>query len=86
MAITKDSALHQRRFGRNMGLGLVLLGFAALVFGLTIAKVQTGASLEGFDHQPRVSITPATETVSRPAAPVIAPGAPVAPATTGSGQ
>jgi len=77
MAITRDTELHKRRFGRNLGLGLVLLGFAALVFGLTIVKVQTGGSMEAFDHQPRVSLTPATEPVQRPAAPVIAPGAPV---------
>ncbi len=31
--------LHKRRFGRNLGLGLVLAGFVALIFGLTIAKV-----------------------------------------------
>ncbi|WP_166433966.1 hypothetical protein [Roseovarius spongiae] len=31
--------LHKRRFSRNLGLGLVLAAFVALVFGLTIAKV-----------------------------------------------
>lgn len=76
MAITKDTELHRRRFGRNMGLGLVLVGFAALVFGLTIVKVQSGGKIEAYDHQPRVSMTPATEAAPRPAAPVIAPGAP----------
>ncbi|MCB1398883.1 MAG: hypothetical protein KDJ82_02435 [Rhodobacteraceae bacterium] len=78
MAITRDSDLHHRRFGRNLGLGLVLVAFAVLVFGLTIVKVQSGHSMEAFDHQPRVSLTPATEPVNRPAAPVIAPGAPIA--------
>ncbi|WP_415182623.1 hypothetical protein [Phaeovulum sp.] len=59
MAITKDHELHKRRFGRNMGLGAVLLAFAALVFGLTIVKVGNGGKMEAFDHQPRVSALPA---------------------------
>ena len=39
MAIHKDHELHLRRFGRNLGLGIVLAAFVALVFGLTIVKV-----------------------------------------------
>lgn len=35
----KSHELHTRRFSRNLGLGLVLAAFVALVFGLTIAKV-----------------------------------------------
>ncbi|WP_377170413.1 hypothetical protein [Roseovarius aquimarinus] len=31
--------MHERRFSRNLGLGLVLAAFVALVFGLTVAKV-----------------------------------------------
>lgn len=59
MAITKDHELHKRRFGRNLGLGTVLLALVVLVFGLTIVKVQNGNKLEAFDHQPRVSVLPA---------------------------
>jgi hypothetical protein len=40
MAIHRDHELHNRRWGRNAGLGLVLLAFVALVFGLTIVKVK----------------------------------------------
>lgn len=58
MAITKDHELHTRRFGRNLGLGLVLGVFVVLVFGLTIAKVQRGDPMQAFDHQPRVSLLP----------------------------
>lgn len=58
MALRTEHELHRRRMGRNIGLGLVLLAFVALVFGLTIVKVTGGGSLEGFDHQPRVSLTP----------------------------
>jgi hypothetical protein len=37
--IRRDHELHQRRWGRNLGLGLALILFVALVFGLTIVKV-----------------------------------------------
>ncbi len=39
MSFRKPHELHKRRFSRNLGLGLVLAGFVALIFGLTIAKV-----------------------------------------------
>jgi len=39
MSLSKQHELHKRRFSRNLGLGLVLGAFVALVFGLTIAKV-----------------------------------------------
>ncbi|SLN40812.1 hypothetical protein PEL8287_02022 [Roseovarius litorisediminis] len=39
MALSRQHELHKRRFGRNLGLGLVLAGFVALVFGMTIVKV-----------------------------------------------
>lgn len=58
MAITRDHDLHTRRFGRNLGLGLVLAAFVALVFGLTIAKVQRGEPMQAYDHQPRVELLP----------------------------
>lgn len=39
MALCKEHELHTRRWGRNLGLGLALGLFVALVFGLTIVKV-----------------------------------------------
>ncbi len=39
MSLSKQHEMHKRRFGRNLGLGLILAGFVALVFGMTIAKV-----------------------------------------------
>ena len=39
MSLSKQHDLHKRRFGRNLGLGLLLAAFVALVFGLTVAKV-----------------------------------------------
>ena len=53
MALARDHELHRRRLGRNLGLGLVLIAFAALVFGLTIAKVGGGGAIQGFDHTAR---------------------------------
>ena len=57
MALRTEHEIHRRRRSRNVGLGIVLLGFVALVFGLTVVKVQEGGLVEGFDHQPRVSLT-----------------------------
>lgn len=39
MSLSKQHELHGRRFSRNLGLGLVLAGFVALIFGLTVVKV-----------------------------------------------
>jgi len=39
MAIHRDHELHTRRWGRNLGLGLVLGAFVLLIFGLTFVKV-----------------------------------------------
>ncbi len=59
MAIGKEHELHRRRSGRNLGVGLVLMGFVVLIYLLTVAKVQRGESLEAYDYQPRISLTPA---------------------------
>lgn len=44
--IVREHELHQRRWGRNLGLGLVLATFVALVFGLTIVKVSRQGPME----------------------------------------
>jgi len=52
MTIRVEHELHKRRFGRNLGVGLALFAFAALVFALSVVKI-TGpgaASIQGFDH------------------------------------
>lgn len=58
MSLRTEHEIHGRRRSRNVGLALVLVSFAVLVFGLTVVKVQNGDSMEAFDHQPRVSILP----------------------------
>ena len=42
MNIRPDHELHTRRFSRNIGLGMVLAAFVALVFTLTVVKITEG--------------------------------------------
>ena len=57
MAIKVEHELHTRRFGRNIGVGLICAGFVAIVFGLTVVKVQNTGFVEAYDHVVRPSIT-----------------------------
>lgn len=57
MAFRPDHEMHRRRFGRNLGLGLTLVTFVAVVFGLTVVKVKRGDPLEGYDHVVRPALT-----------------------------
>jgi hypothetical protein len=57
MPIKATHEIHHRRLSRNLGVALALLGFVAVVFGLTMAKIQTGASMQAFDHSIRPSLT-----------------------------
>lgn len=59
--IRVEHELHNRRRGRNVGLGLLLAGFVGLVFALTVVKVlQLGdiTQLERFDHVARPQLEP----------------------------
>lgn len=42
MSLSKQHEIHTRRYGRNLGVGLLLAGLIAIVFGLTIVKVTRG--------------------------------------------
>lgn len=56
MAIRVEHELHQRRRGRNLGVGLVLIALVAIVFGLTVVKVLNlgnAGAFEGYDHVAR---------------------------------
>jgi hypothetical protein len=57
MAIRAEHELHARRRSRNIGVALTLAAFIAVMFGLTVAKIDSGGSLEAFDHTVRPSIT-----------------------------
>ena len=65
MAIKVEHEIHQRRKGRNMGVGLLLLGMIAIVFGLTVVKVlqlgditdlDLGGRLDGPDASVPISV------------------------------
>lgn len=42
MSLKPLHELHHRRFGRNLGLALVLTAFIVIIFGLTVVKVISG--------------------------------------------
>ncbi|MFK7867696.1 MAG: cytochrome C oxidase assembly protein [Roseobacter sp.] len=42
MAIKAEHELHNRRRGRNVGVGIMLGAFVVLVLALTVAKVTNG--------------------------------------------
>lgn len=48
--------LHERRKGRNVGVGLLLTGFIGIVFGLTVVKISSGTMAEKFDHVSRPAL------------------------------
>lgn len=53
--------IYSRRRSRNRGLGLSLAAFVLLIFGVTVAKLTAGHTIEGFDHGFRPAILPAAE-------------------------
>ena len=64
MVIKVEHPVHERRRGRNIGVGLLLLGMVSLVFGLTVVKVlELGEArkFENFDHVVRPAIIPEDE-------------------------
>jgi hypothetical protein len=50
MSFQVEHEIHKRRFGRNLGLGLTLVGFVCIVFLLTVVKVTRGEPMQGYDH------------------------------------
>ncbi len=61
MTLHVEHEIHERRKGRNYGVGIILLAFIAIVFGLTVVKVlQLGdsAQFEKFDHVVRPQLIP----------------------------
>lgn len=57
MTIKAEHELHGRRRSRNVGVGAVLICFAALMFVLSVVKItQLGGPVEGFDHVARPAL------------------------------
>lgn len=58
MAFRPDHEIYKRRFGRNLGVGLLLALFVGLVFGLSVVKVVSIGAVQGFDHVVRPELVP----------------------------
>lgn len=61
MTFRPEHELHKRRFSRNLGVGLTLAAFVALVFALTVVKVKRGDPMQGYDHVVQPLTVPETE-------------------------
>ncbi len=61
MTFRPEHELHRRRFSRNLGVGLTLAAFVALVFALTVVKVKRGEPMQGYDHVVQPLSVPKTE-------------------------
>lgn len=62
MSFRPDHEIYKRRFGRNLGVGLLLALFVGIVFGLTVVKVTNIGKAHGFDGVVREDATPAAKT------------------------
>ncbi len=49
MALQVEHEIHKRRFGRNLGVGLSLAAFVALILALTVVKVTRGMAPHEMD-------------------------------------
>jgi hypothetical protein len=58
MTFRPEHELHRRRFSRNLGVGLTLAAFVALVFALTVVKVKRGDPMQAFDHVVQPQLVP----------------------------
>ncbi len=70
MSFHPQHELHKRRFGRNLGLGLLLAGLVCLVFALTVVKVTRGEPMQAFDHKVRPEMQPKDQATDPSAQPV----------------
>ncbi len=67
MAFRPDHEMHKRRFGRNLGVGLALALFIAIIFGLTVVKVTEIGKVDGFEKA-----IPTSEPMNAPTAESVA--------------
>ena len=61
MSFRPEHEMHKRRFSRNLGVGLTLAAFVALVFALTVVKVKRGDPMQGYDHVVQPASVPAED-------------------------
>ncbi len=50
MGLAREHEMHRRRLGRNLGVGLLLGGFVAIIFGLTVVKARRGDEMRSYEH------------------------------------
>jgi hypothetical protein len=62
MTFRPEHEIYKRRFSRNLGVGLTLAAFVALVFALTVVKVTRGDPMQGYDHVVQPSSVPQEKT------------------------
>ena len=61
-ALKAEHEIHSRRRSRNVGVGVVLVGFAAIMFALSVVKIKhLGGPVEGFDHVVRPALVEPSE-------------------------
>ena len=72
MAFDKPHEIYKRRFSRNVGVGLALVCFVALVFGLTVVKMIRGQDMRAYDHGLRPNLI-APQAPDAPDAPKVQP-------------
>lgn len=56
--IRVEHELHRRRRSRNFGVGLVLVAFIGVMFGLTVVKVRQLGEMQAFDNVVRPEVLP----------------------------
>jgi len=61
-----EHEIHRRRLSRNLGVGVVLLSFVALVFALTVVKVTSGDRMHANDASTIMGTAPKTGTGTAP--------------------
>ena len=54
MTFKPEHEIYQRRFGRNLGVGLALAAFVLLTFFLTVEKVTHGHTMDAVEGKPYV--------------------------------
>ncbi len=73
MAFRPEHEIHRRRFSRNLGVGVLLVCFVALVFALTVVKVTRGDLMHANDAPGLLgatqAIVPQTESPPEPPKP-----------------
>ena len=62
--IRAEHELHDRRRSRNMGVLAVLLSFIAIIFGLTVVKVEQLGAAQSFDRPVGGELLPGEEAPS----------------------